>query len=227
MEFTQTWEPSVKRPIVIAAMQDMGDVGSIVVDFVNWSLDTRPFRSAKDPFPAYVVDRGGYVDFPDESWDYRFAEDLIVFGGGGKGQPRSSGELNALCKDVIEISKKYSAKLIYTLGGFYTNRMLEENPKTYISTTSPELTSKMEKLGIKATPRESIITGFNGLILGFAKKHGIQGIGIYGELNESELPQYRTAISIIRTLEKLTYLKLEDTSQLEEMIRDTEQGFRN
>ena len=86
-----------------------------------------------------------------------------------KGQPQSNSELNALCEDVIKISKKYSAKFIYTLGGFHTNRIFDDKPKTYITTTSTELTNQMKKLDVETTPQKSIITGFNGLILGFAK----------------------------------------------------------
>jgi len=33
VEFIQDEEPNVEKPIVIAAMQDMGNVGSIVVNF--------------------------------------------------------------------------------------------------------------------------------------------------------------------------------------------------
>ena len=46
----------------------------------------------------------------------------------------------------------------------------------------------MEGLNVETTPQKSIITGFNGLILGFAKMNEIQGIGMYGELNEPEIP---------------------------------------
>ncbi len=132
-----------------------------------------------------------------------------------------------MCQDVIDVAKKYSAKFIYTLGGFHTNRVLDNNPMTYITTTSRELTKQMEGLNVDTTPHKSIITGFNGLILGFAKKNGIHGIGMYGELNEPEFPQYRAAISIIKTLEKLTYRKLGDTSQLEAMAQDIERKFKN
>ncbi|HII36162.1 MAG TPA: hypothetical protein HA319_03820, partial [Nitrosopumilaceae archaeon] len=52
---------------------------------------------------------------------------------------------------------------------------------------------------------------------GYAKTNGIQGIGLYGELNEPEIPQYRTAKSIIKTLEKLTYKKFGDTVKLDVM----------
>ena len=226
MEFIQNEEPDIEKPIIIAAMQDMGNVGSIVINFINESLKTKSFRTAKTPFPTYIVDRGGYIDLPDEKWDYRYTDDLIVFGG-GKGQPQSNDELNELCQDVIDVAKKYSAKFIYTLGGFHTNRIFEDKPKAFITTTSKELTKQMGGLDVETTPQKSIITGFNGLILGFAKKNDIQGIGMYGELNEPEIPQYRAAISIIKTLEKLTYRKLGDTSQLEIMAQEIERKFKN
>ncbi|MDH3489711.1 MAG: PAC2 family protein [Nitrosopumilus sp.] len=225
MEFIQDIEPDVKKPIIIAAMQDMGNVGNIVINFINKSLKTKKFRIAKTSFPTYVIDNGGYIELPDESWEYRYTDDLIVFGS-GKGQPQSNSELNTLCQDVIDISKKYDAKFIYTLGGFHTSRIFEKNPKTYITTTSQKLTKQMEGLNIDITPQKSIITGFNGLILGFAKKNNIQGIGMYGELNEPEIPQYRSAISIIKTIEKLTYRKLGDINQLEIMAQEIEQKFK-
>ncbi len=226
MEFIQDKEVSIEKPIVIAAMQDMGNVGSIVINFLNDSLKTKTFRIAKTSYPTFVIDRGGYIELPNESWEYKYTDDLIIFGG-GKGQPQSNSEINDLCQDVINVTKKYSAKFIYTLGGFHTNRILGSNPKTYITTTSIELTKQIERLNVDTTPQKSIITGFNGLILGFAKKNGIHAIGMYGELNKPEIPQYRAAISIIKTLEKLTYRKLGDTSQLEFMAQEIERKFKN
>lgn len=224
MKFSQTQEPDVEKPIIIAAMQDMGNVGSIVIDFINESLKTRQFRKAKSQFPTYVIDKGGYIDVPSEVWEYRFADDLIVFGGGA-GQPQNNQELNSLCQDVIDVSKKYSAKFIYTLGGFHTNRVLGKNPKTFVTTTSREITKQMQEMGIEITPQQSLITGFNGLILGFAKQNSLQGIGMYGELNEPKVPQYRAAISIIKTLEKLTYRRLGDTTSLEIMAQEIDKSF--
>jgi len=223
MEFIQEYEPNIEKPIVIAAMQDMGNVGSIVVNFINDSLHTRKFRTAKSQFPTYVIDNGGNIDVPIESWEYKFTDGLIIFGG-GTGQPQNNQELNSLCQDVIDISKKYSAKFIYTFGGFHTNRSLNKNPKTFVTTTSREITKQMNDMGIETTPQKSIITGFNGLILGFAKQNEIHGIGMYGELNEPKIPQYRAAIAIIKTLEKLTYRKLGDTTSLELMAQEFEKS---
>jgi len=226
VEYYQIIEAEVEKPIVIAAMQDMGNVGSIVVNFINHGLKSKKFRVAKSQYPTYVVDTGGHIDLPEESWEYRYCEGLIIFGG-GTGQPQDNQELYSLCQDVLDISKKYSAKFIYTFGGFHTNRVLDHNPKTFVTTTSMELTKQMKELGILLTPQRSIITGFNGLILAFAKQNGIQGIGMYGELNHPEIPQYRAAISIIKTLEKLTYRKLGDISYLESKALEIEKNFEN
>jgi hypothetical protein len=226
MEFFQIEEPDIEKPIIIAAMQDMGNVGSIVVNFINKSLNTGKFRTAKSQFPTYVIDKGGYIDVPLENWKYQFTDGLIIFGG-GTGQPNSNQELNALCQDVIDVSKKYSAKFIYTLGGFHTPRILNKNPKTFVTTTSKDLTKQIIGMGIETTPQKSMITGFNGLILGFAKQNGVHGIGMYGELNDPKIPQYRAAISIIKTLEKLTYRKFGNTNQLEAMAQDIERRFKN
>ena len=49
---------------------------------------------------------------------------------------------------------------------------------------------------------------------------------MYGELNEPEIPQYRAAISIIKTLEKLTYRKLGNTDKLEIMAQEIERKFK-
>ena len=69
MEFVNLEEPEVSKPIMITAMQDMGNVGSIAIDFINKSLNSRLFRYVLAPYPNYVVDKGGHIDFHQERWD--------------------------------------------------------------------------------------------------------------------------------------------------------------
>ena len=214
MKFVNKLEADVNKPLIIAAMQDMGNVGSIVVNFINKGLNTVPFRFVKSNRPPYVFDKGGYIEVPEEHWEYRYGNDIIVFGG-GRGQPEESDELNVLCQDVIDTAKKYDAKFIYTVGGFHTSRQFGKYPTTYVTTTTKTLLEQVRNLGIETTPHESVITGFNGLILGYAKMNGINGMGLYGELLDPSIPQYRAAKSIIRTLEKLTYQKLGNLSELD------------
>ncbi|MDQ3873821.1 MAG: PAC2 family protein [Thermoproteota archaeon] len=216
MDFVKLEEPNVRKPIMIAAMQDMGNVGSIAIDFINKSLNTRLFRYLSPPYPNYVVDKGGHIDFQQERWEYRYAKDIIVFGG-GIGQPQTNHELYELCDDVIDIAKSYSVQLIYTLGAFHTDRNYGKNPRTLVTTTSRELTDQIVKIGHNVTPGSSLITGFNGLILGYAKKNNIQGIGLYAEIDDPQIAQYRSAKSLLLSLEKLTYHKFNGMGDLDEI----------
>ena len=173
----------------------------------------------------FVYDKGGYIEIPEEKWEYRYAKDIIIFGG-GRGQPQENDALNELCQDVINVAKKYDAKFIYTLGGYHTSRSFGKSPTTYVTTTSQNLLDLVKRLGIETTPTESVITGFNGLILGYAKLNGINGIGLYGELLEPRIPQYRAAKAIIQTLEKLTYQKLGDLNELDMKADAIESRFK-
>jgi proteasome assembly chaperone (PAC2) family protein len=225
MKFTQISEPTIEKPLIIAALQDMGNIGNIVVDFINKSKKTVPFRLAEATRISYVLDRGGYVEIPKEVWEYRYAKNVIVFGG-GYGQPQTSDDLHELCHDVINVAKKHSVKFIYTVGGFHTNIRVGPEPKTYVTTTSQELTGQLEKIA-NMTPAKSVITGFNGLILGYAKLAGIYGIGLYGELDEPSIPQYRTAKSVIKTLEKLTYQSFGNTDELDIMADEIDKKLKS
>ena len=218
MNFVDVERPELARPIIIAGMQDMGNVGSIVLDFINKNLKTHLFRYISPPYPNYVIDRGGYIDFQPEKWEYRYGKGIIGFGG-GIGQPQTNEELYELCEDVMTIAKLYSVQLIYTLGAFHTSRRIDKQPKTFITTTSQELTEQIKRLGVETTRQSSLITGFNGLILGFAKMNNIKGIGLYGEINEPQIPQYRSAKSVLQLLGKLTF---HDFGQLEELDRMAE-----
>ena len=216
MEFVNVEDVELKKPIIVAAMQDMGNVASIAVDFINKNLRTHLFRYVSAPYPDYVVDNGGHIDYQQQRWEYRYGKDMIIFGG-DTGQPQTNDELYKLCQDVIDIAKKYSTQLIYTLGAFHTDREIDNQPKTLFTTTSPELSEQIRKLGIEITPGSSLITGFNGLILGFAKLNGIKGIVLYAEINEPGIPQYRSAKSVLQTLERFTYQKFGELGDLDAM----------
>ncbi|MFL6474234.1 MAG: PAC2 family protein [Nitrososphaera sp.] len=216
MDFVNVDEPDINRPIMIAAMQDMGNVGNIAVDFINKSLDSKLFRYVLTPYPNYVVDKGGHIEFYQERWEYRYSKSIIVFGG-GIGQPQTNHELYELCQDVINIAKLYSVQLIYTLGAFHTDRNYGKDPVTLVTTTSQELTDQIVKIGHRTTPGSSLITGFNGLILGYAKSNNIQGIGLFAEIDDPQMLQYRSAKSLLVSLEKLTYQRFKGLEELDEM----------
>ena len=214
MKSRQIEKPSVNKPIMVAAMQDMGNVGNIAIDFINKSMATKCFRQILPPFPNYVVDNGGEIEFERHAWEYRYASNLIVFGG-GIGQPETHQELYELCEDVIDTAREYSVQLIYTLGAFHTSREYGATPSTLVTTTSRMLSERISAMGLQLTPGSSLITGFNGLVLGHAKEAGIHGIGLYAEIDDPQIPQYRSAKSLLVTLGRLTYQEFRGIEELD------------
>ena len=53
--------------------------------------------------------------------------------------------------------------------------------------------------------------------MGFAKLNSIRGIGIYGEINDPQIPQYRAAKNVLQLLERLTFQKFGALEELDIM----------
>ena len=116
-------DAKIHNPIIVADMQDMGNEGNIAIDFISKSLITRPFRLISVPYPNYVVDSGGHIEFRREKWEHRFGVDGLIFVfGGGLGQPQTNQELYDLGEDIIQVARQYSVQLVYTLGAFHAER---------------------------------------------------------------------------------------------------------
>lgn len=213
MKFYESAVPDLDKPLMIAAMPDMGNVGGIVIDFINRQTKSISFRIARTAYPDYVINDNGSIHTPREQWVYRHSEGLITFGGTGA-QPRDGSELHSMCHDVIETARRHSVAFIYTVGGFHTEKPISP-PLTLVAATTPDLTEQVQKAGFASHKGISIIRGFNGIILGYAKAANIRGLGLYGKLNDPTRPQYRAAKSIIDTLERLTFRKFGDTSRLD------------
>ena len=73
----------------------------------------------------------------------------------------------------------------------------------------------MPRLWVEDQPQEIVITRFNGVISGLREPNWNKWKGIDGKILEPKNSQYRAAKSIIQTLEKLTYQKLGDLSELD------------
>ena len=219
MKFYEDYPPHMDKPIIVAAMPDMGNVAGIVIDFINKSIEAKLFRKMVTTYPSHVTDQDGVIHLPNEEWAYRYASDIITFGG-GSGQPRDISEMHAACQDVAEVTRRFSAKLLYTVGGYHT-KSPQNPPRAIVTATTKELSEQLKRSGFASSPHNSVIQGFNGIMLGYAKISGIRGIGIFGELDEPALPQYRAAKSVIKTLEKMTYRSYGDTSYLDAMAEST------
>jgi proteasome assembly chaperone (PAC2) family protein len=96
-----------------------------------------------------------------------------------------------------------NVRRIYGAGG-YLKEQLTGAPKVCGVVNRSELKPVLEKAGIEAVGNEiATITWFNGVILGLAAERGIGGVGLFGEIAETAVPQPLAAKSILSALARL------------------------
>jgi len=82
----------------------------------------------------------------------------------------------AICSDVLGVVKKYGCSLIVTIGGM---PITEEKAQVYVAATSSRLAQEFMDKGAIIYSKGRIM-GATGLMLGFAKEIGVEGVCLLG-----------------------------------------------
>ena len=200
---------------IVASLPDMGRVGGLVSTFLANSLKAEhvvEMTSIEKPWVAYadgvaksVIDV--YKVFYDKT-----RRILILT---GESQPQNPGELYALCNMFLDYAQSIgSIKRLYGSGG-YLREQLAGAPRVCGVVNRPELANIIAKAGIDPVGNEiATITWFNGIILGQAAQRGIDAIGLFGEISETDVPQPLAAKSILAAFSRLENLEI-DTRPLD------------
>jgi len=176
------FEPSPKDPILVCGMPGSGYVGKLAVDHLVESFKGKKFTEAwSSEFPPQGnVGEDGVVNAI--SGEFYMCEtgqerDLLVFT--ADAQPATTNGEYELSEWVLELAKRHGAKLVFSLAAYITGAFTVEQ-RVFGAATSPELTSRMSEEGVKIM-KEGAISGMNGIIIGMAKFHGMEGAALLGE----------------------------------------------
>jgi len=195
-------EPELEKPVLIAGWPGIGNVGLAAVDTLRSQIQAEEFGEIEPWdffYPKKVSIKDGLLkdlEFPVNKFYYKRLEvkDLIFFL--GEEQPLSRGTLYAegekayeMANLVLDVAEKFGCRRVYTSGAcvsgihhavkpriasVVSSQKLKEEIKEYPNTI---LISKIDGRG-----NGGIITGLNGLLLTVAKKRGLQGICLMGEV---------------------------------------------
>ena len=111
------YEPKFnKKPILIAALPDMGNVAGLCLNFLVKKIDTKIFAEIYSFWPPYVTYKKGIINYMQSS--YKFYENseynIIVFT--GDFNPTDPRRLYELCYEVLKIADMCNVKILYSLG---------------------------------------------------------------------------------------------------------------
>ncbi len=195
-------EPKLENPVMVASWPGIGNIGIIAVDTLRNMLEAEELGEIEPWdffYPKKVLIRNGELkdlEFPSSKFYFKRTEkkDLLFFI--GEEQPANGGRAYAegrqayqMANLVLDVAQRFGCHRVYTSGAAVApihhtmmpkvwavpnNRSLIDEVKTYENTVQM---SEIEGRGGQGN-----ITGLNGLLLGVARKRGIDAICVMGEI---------------------------------------------
>jgi len=178
--FRELSHPELVNPVFIEGLPGFGNVGKIAARLLVKSTQAKLFTELYSPFlPDYIiVNREGICRPPRYEFYASSTEKAGFLILTGDAQP-SVDDITAhyeMCSEILDFIEKYECKFLVTLGGLPLPQPTKE---VYVAATSQKLATDFVEKGALIYGRGRIM-GATGLLLGLAKKRGLEGIALLG-----------------------------------------------
>lgn len=221
MDITITLDKeSVSEPIVIAGLPGMGLTGKQAVDYLIEEFKAKKVGGIKAPFlssPVITTNDGLVNDMVEELFTFYYSNikgrSYIFFT--GITQPPSPEWQHNLSKVVVDELSVFRPRIIYTLAAtpIYNYRW---DVAVYGVATRVEILEDLRFYGVIPMAGEGVISGVNGLLIGYGKRKGIDGVVLMGETYLTTGRDYIAPLALVRTMSRILDVEV-DTSRLEKL----------
>ena len=210
----------IDKPTVIAGLPGMGLTGKQAVDYLIEVFNARKIGNIEAGYlasPIITTHDGVVDDLMSELFTFYYTnvggEDYILFT--GVTQPPSPEWQHELSRKVIETLLEYKPHIIYTLAATPIFSYKWE-VSVYGVATKRELLEELRLYGVIPMQGEGVISGVNGLLIGYGKKHGIDGVVLMGETYLTNARDYIAPLAVLRILSRVLHLDI-DLRKMEEL----------
>ncbi len=195
-------EPELESPILVASWPGIGNIGIIAVDTLRRALKAEELGEIEPWeffYPKKVVIRDGVLkalEFPSSKFYFKrtHKRDLLFFI--GEEQPDTEVKLYAegakaynMANLVVDAALRFGCRRIYTSGAAVAPIHHTTNSRVWAVPNSSSLLKEMRGYqnvvlmsDIEGHGGQGNIAGLNGLLLGVAKKKGVEAICLMGEI---------------------------------------------
>ncbi len=221
-------EPTLDRPDLIASWPGICNIGLVATDMLRVQIGAAPLAEIEPWdffYPKKVTVQGGILqslEFPASTFYYTRLKnrDVIVFV--GEEQPADGARLYAegrkayqITSLVLEVAEKFGCRRVYASGAAVALSHHTLPPRVRVAASSEALNREIrstyantllmsERRGRGDT---GSITGLNGLLLGMARKRGLEAVCLMGEipdyLSTVPLPYPRASRSVLEVLARI------------------------
>jgi proteasome assembly chaperone (PAC2) family protein len=195
-------EPKLENPIMVASWPGIGNIGIIAVDTLRNMLEAEELGEIEPWdffYPKKVLIRNGELkdlEFPSSKFYFKRTgeKDLLFFI--GEEQPADGGRTYAegkkayqMANIVLDVAQRLGCQRVYTSGAAVAPIHHTTRPKVWAVPNNKGLISEVKTYEntilmseIEGRGGQGNITGLNGLLLGVARKRGIEAICVMGEI---------------------------------------------
>jgi len=238
-------EPELKKPDMVASWPGIGNIGVIAVDTLRGQIQAEELGEIEPWdffYPRKVIIRSGVLhdlQFPTSKFYFkRLPErDLIIFIGeeqptNGIGVYAEGRKAYQMANLVLDVADKFGCRRVYTSGAAVSLTHHELKPRVWAVTSTGDLNKEVQSYEntilmseIEGRDNRGSITGLNGLLLGIAKKRGLEAICLMGEIPDylSRVPftYPRASKSVLEVLTRIWGIEI-DYRVLDEMAASTD-----
>lgn len=217
-------EPELENPIMLASWPGIGNIGIIAVDTLRNLLGAEELGEIEPWdffYPKKVIIRGGELknmEFPSSKFYFKRTGEIDLIFFVGEEQPSDGGRTYAEGKKayqmanlVLDVAQKFGCKRVYTSGAAVAPIHHTARPKVWAVPNNKSLISEVKAYEntilmseIEGRGGQGNITGLNGLLLGVARKRGIDAVCVMGEipiyLQGFPLPYPRASKAVLEVL---------------------------
>ena len=226
-------KPRLTDPVLIASWPGIGNIGIIAVDTLRGAIGAEEFGEIEPwnfLYPKKVLIEDGELKdlgFSGNKFYFKKTEgkDLIFFIGEeqpseGGGFYAAGGKAYQMANLVLDVALEFGCRRVYTSGAAVAPIHHTMIPKVWAVPNTEDLIHEVKGYentilmsDIEGRGGQGNITGLNGLLLGVAKKRGLEAICVMGEipiyLQGFALPYPKASKSVLEVLTTSLGVKME------------------
>ncbi|MFA4889057.1 MAG: PAC2 family protein [Candidatus Omnitrophota bacterium] len=217
--------PRLKKPYLIVAWPGMGEVAFKAVSYLVDKLKAEEF--AQIPAEDFFYSTGSVVQegilsepgLPQNKfyfWKNKDGKnDLIIFLSNAQPDLAKAEEYS---RRIIDVGKTFHAETVVGLASMPQPIDHTQEPRVWYTATTLELKNELKKYHFNLL-FEGQISGMNGLFLGIAKREGLKGICLLGEipLYTIQIENPKGSYAALTGLAKILGIQLDYSGLLEQI----------
>lgn len=228
-------KPRLKNPCLIVAWPGMGEVAFKAATYLVDKLKAEEFAEIPPEEFFYFTGisiKEGIVELPKLPYSKFYywknpaakrgggANDLIIFI--SNAQP-DLAKAESYSANIIGLAKSFKVKTVISCAATPQPVDHTQDSRVWFAATTGELNTQLKKHNLNVMP-EGQISGMNGLLLGMAKKEGLSGFCILGEipLYTIQIENPKASFSVLQALSKILNIQI-DLSGLTDQVHVMEE----